>query len=85
MTLPEVLKAEIRKLVSPLKKEEELIEILRRRLTKREYKLLNALCEEISLDERSRSVNLDPESCEVLHRKLTKKLNREKLKQELMV
>jgi hypothetical protein len=67
-----ILNSYIRKLIKPLRSEEELIEILKKRLTKKEYKLLNDISQEI-------------ETSTELTTKLIKKLNQEKLKQELMI
>jgi len=72
------LNSQIRKLVRPLKDDENLVSVLKLRLTKKEYKILikNASKEEL---------NMDLESFNKAKAKLTKKLNQEKLKQELMV
>jgi len=72
------LDGQIRKLVRPLKDDELLLSILKIRLTKKEYKLLinNA---------SNKDLNMNLESYEKLKSKLTKKLNQEKLKQELMI
>ncbi len=84
-TLINELEKQIRKLIKPLRAEEELIEVLRKRLTKKEYKLLNFIVLEKSEAETITKLNLDKESYDKLYIKLTKKLNQEKLKQELMV
>ncbi|SFV50646.1 hypothetical protein MNB_SV-9-298 [hydrothermal vent metagenome] len=72
------LDGQIRKLVRPLKDDELLLSVLKIRLTKKEYKLLinNA---------SNKDLNMNLESYEKLKSKLTKKLNQEKLKQELMI
>ena len=84
-TLINELEKQIRKLIKPLKMEEELIEVLRKRLTKKEYKLLNSIVLQKSELETITLLNLDKGSYDKLCIKLTKKLNQEKLKQELMV
>ncbi len=84
-TLINELEKQIRKLIKPLKMEEELIEVLRKRLTKKEYKLLNSIVLQKSESETITLLNLDKGSYDKLSIKLTKKLNQEKLKQELMV
>jgi hypothetical protein len=83
-TLREELEKHIRKLILPLKAEEDLMEILRKRLTKKEYKLLKAMALEIPETETMTVLNLDEESYGRVKKKLIKKLNQEKLKQELM-
>ena len=75
----------IKKLINPLKDEESLIPILRKRLTKREYKLLTMMADRESTEEVERKLKLGQEAIVVLHAKLIKKLNQEKLKQEIMV
>jgi len=84
-TLTDILEEIIRKLIKPLKSEEELKEVLKKRLTKKEYKLLESIVLGIDEEQRIESLNLDKESYKKLLIKLTKKLNQEKLKQELMV
>ena len=75
----------IKKLIKPLKDEETLIPILRKRLTKKEYKLLTMMSQRESTEEVEKKLNLGQEAIIVLQAKLIKKLNQEKLKQELMV
>ncbi len=72
------LNTKIRKLVRPLKDDEYLISVLKIRLTKKEYKILihNA---------SNKELNMNLENFNKAKDKLTKKLNQEKLKQELMV
>jgi len=72
------LQSQIRKLVRPLKDDEDLMSVLKVRLTKKEYKILikNA---------SNRELNMNLENFNKAKEKLTKKLNQEKLKQELMV
>lgn len=75
----------IRKLIHPLKEESELREVLKTRLTKKEFKLLQGWAEETSQTKIMESLNLDEEKYGELSTKLIKKLNQEKLKQEIMV
>ena len=72
------LNTQIRKLVRPLKDDEHLMSVLKVRLTKKEYKILinNA---------SNKELNMNLENFNKAKDKLTKKLNQEKLKQELMV
>jgi DNA-binding CsgD family transcriptional regulator len=75
----------IRKLILPLKEENELREVLKLRLTKKEFKLLQSWVDETSKAEISEKLNLDEEKYKELSNKVIKKLNQEKLKQEMMV
>lgn len=75
----------IRKLILPLKEENELREVLKVRLTKKEYKLLQAWSQNVQQSEIIEQLNLDEEKYGELSTKLIKKLNQEKLKQEIMV
>lgn len=68
----------------PLKNEEDLVKILRKRLTKKEYKLLKAMALETPEAQTCITLNLDMENYTKMKNKLIKKLNQEKLKQELM-
>jgi DNA-binding CsgD family transcriptional regulator len=74
----------IRKLVGTLKEEEALTSVLKARLTKKEYKLLLGWAEGTAIEEISKRLKLDEESYGTLSEKLIKKLNQEKLKQELV-
>jgi hypothetical protein len=79
------VKKHIRKLILPLKEENELKEVLKLRLTKKEFKLLQSWVEETPKTEMLEKLNLDEEKYQELSTKLVKKLNQEKLKQEMMV
>jgi DNA-binding CsgD family transcriptional regulator len=61
-----------------------MIPILRKRLTKKEYKYLQMISQESTMEEICEKLGLTPEEIESLKEKLIKKLNQEKLKQELM-
>jgi len=74
----------IRKLTGELKKEALLLPILKARLTKREYKLLLGWAAGEAQEAPSSHPGLDAEGQEALSQKLVKKLNQEKLKQELV-
>ena len=78
------LQKHIRKLVGTLKEDEALLLVLKARLTKREYKLLTGWAEGISPEEISQKLKLDEAAYTELSAKLIKKLNQEKLKQELV-
>ncbi len=80
----QTLKKHIRKLVGNLKEEEALLSVFKARLTKKEYKLLLGWAAGSSADEISKILKLEEESYAALSAKLIKKLNQEKLKQELV-
>ena len=82
-TLQEEVTKHIKKLVHPLKEEEELREALKVKLTKKEFKLLNAWAEETPIDALKTKLNLDEERYSELSAKLIKKLNQEKIKQAM--
>jgi len=84
-TLNKELEKHIRILIKPLKEEKELKEVLKVKLTKKEFKLLKSWADGTSQDEVSEKLNLDEERYGELSIKLIKKLNQEKIKQELMV
>jgi len=74
----------IKKLIGTLKEEEALLAILKARLTKREYKLLLGVADGLAPEEIMQNLKLDTESYQTIDAKLLKKLNQEKLKQELV-
>lgn len=82
-TLQEEVTKHIKKLVRPLKEEEELRETLKIKLTKKEFKLLNAWAEDALLESLKEKLNLDEARYEALSAKLIKKLNQERIKQEI--
>lgn len=84
-TLREETEKHIRKLILPLKEEQELKEVLKVRLTKKELKLLQGWAEGTPQAELMAELHLDEEKYGELSTKLIKKLNQEKLKQEIMV
>jgi len=73
----------ILKPVGVLKGDDELVPVLKARLTKREYKLLLAMSEGLSQEETFERLKLDNQSYLQLLNKLNKKLNQERIKQEL--
>lgn len=75
----------IKKLVNPLKDEDELLEALKVKLTKKELKLLKAWAQETSVQEIQTKLSLDEERYGELSSKLIKKLNQEKIKQAICV
>ena len=75
----------IRKLIQPLKEEDELRAVLKVKLTKKEFKVLNNWANDEKLQALLEKLSLDEERYNELSTKLIKKLNQEKLKQEMMI
>jgi hypothetical protein len=75
----------VRKLIKPLKDEDELKKVLKVKLTKKEFKVLNAWANEDDIKPLLEKLSLDEERYGELSLKLIKKLNQEKLKQEMMI
>ena len=77
------IKKHIKKLIHPLKDEEELLAVLKVKLTKKELKLLKLWAEESPLSDIQSSLNIDEKRYADLSLKLIKKLNQEKIKQAI--
>ena len=75
----------IKKLIRPLKDEDELRAVLKVKLTKKEFKVLNCWAKDEELKPLLEKLSLDEKRYEELSSKLIKKLNQEKLKQEMMI
>jgi len=75
----------IRKLIKPLKEEDELRAVLKVKLTKKEFKVLNCWANDDELKPLLEKLGMDEERYGELSVKLIKKLNQEKLKQEMMI
>jgi len=84
-TLNQEIEKHIKKLVHPLKDEDELLAVLKLKLTKKELKLLKAWAEVTSQKEIQSSLHLDEERYGELSTKLIKKLNQEKIKQAMCI
>jgi len=84
-TLNQEIEKHIKKLVNPLKEPEELLAVLKVKLTKKELKLLKSWADEISVNEIQTVLNLDEEHYGSLSTKLIKKLNQEKIKQAICI
>lgn len=74
----------IDKLVGTLRSDEQIKEILKRKFTKKEFKVFVAMEEGKSIEEIQLMVNDDAESVQKHYKVACKKLNQEKLKQELV-
>ena len=85
MTLTTLLQTNIKKLTAPLKNEDELIEILKRKLTKKEFKVLMLTVENIPKEEQLKKLLLDEKRHNEIKTKMFKKVNFNDLKEELMV
>ncbi len=81
--LKDEVESHIRKLISPLKDEKELKSILKVKLTKKEFKVLNSWANHDDLETLKDKLGIDEERYTELSLKLIKKLNQEKLKQEI--
>ena len=84
-TLNQEIEKHIKKLVNPLKDSDELLEVLKLKLTKKELKLLKSWAEETPQKEVEESLHLDEERYAELSTKLIKKLNQEKIKQAICI
>ena len=82
-TLTQEVTKHIHKLIHPLKPEDELKEALKVKLTKKEFKLLNAWANGDDIEHLKERLNLDDARYEELSTKLVKKLNQERIKQAL--
>ena len=83
LTLSIEIEKHIKKLVNPLKDEDELLKSLKVKLTKKELKLLKAWAEGADIEEVQKELSLDDERYAELSAKLIKKLNQEKTKQAI--
>jgi len=81
----EELKKIIKKLSYPLKDDDELREALKRKLTKKEFKLLEYRVYSATRIEIQDKLNVDSDRLEDIEKRLIQKLNFEKIKYELMV
>ena len=83
MNYTEAVTKHIKVLVNDLKGEQQLIEALKRKLTKKEFKVFTALESGISREEALVELRLDATRLDEIEKALHKKLNQEKIKQEL--
>lgn len=84
-TLNKEVEKHINKLIHPLKEPEELLEVLKVKLTKKEFKLLKSWAEGMTQEEIQTNLHLDEERYGELSTKLIKKLNQEKIKQAMCI
>ena len=83
--LRDELERQIRKLVTPLRNEDELREVLKVKLTKKEFKIFKVWAEEEPIEPLLEKLGMSEERYGELSLKLIKKLNQEKLKQLLSI
>jgi hypothetical protein len=83
--LTDELTKHIRKLIKPLKYEDELATILKVKLTKKEFKIFKNWANNENLTELLEKLSIDDERYISIKEKLIKKINQEKLKQEIMI
>ncbi|WP_321313034.1 hypothetical protein [Halarcobacter sp.] len=84
MNLTKSLLFNIDKLVGTLKTEEELKEVLKRKFTKKEFKVFVAMEDKKDIKEIAKLINDEEERVEELYKAACKKLNQEKIKKELV-
>ncbi|QKF83409.1 hypothetical protein CRV08_11875 [Halarcobacter ebronensis] len=85
MNLQKSLLFNIEKLVGTLKDEEELKEVLKRKFTKKEFKVFVAMEEKKDIKEIATLINDEESRVEELYKSACKKLNQEKIKKELII
>ncbi len=83
MTIYDMLKADIKILNRELKCADEILEILKKRLTKKEYKYYMMRMEGVEKELMQKELKADDERFEEIETTTIKKLNSEKLKYEL--
>ncbi len=84
MNFRKALICNIEKLVGDLKDEKELKEILKRKFTKKEYKVFVASEEGQDFEQICELIDEKLERVEELHKSAIKKINQEKIKKELV-
>lgn len=78
------LQKDINKLVGELKSEEQLTEILKKKLTKKEFKYFKMKIENSSDELMKEELHCDQERFEEIKKQTILKLNQEKIKKELI-
>lgn len=82
--LTEQLKKDMKKIVGDFNSEAMMVEILKKRLTKKEFKFYRLRCEDASEAQMLDTLRCDKERLEEIQKQTILKLNQEKLKNELM-
>lgn len=84
MNFTDSLLKHIDKLVGTLKDEDGLKEVLKRKFTKKEYKVFVSIEEGNSIENTAKELNEETDRIEELYKKACKKVNQELFKQELV-
>lgn len=84
MTFTNSIAAKIKKLVGELKSEEQLREVLKRKFTKKEFKVFIAMEDKEDIKAIAKEINNDEKRVEEIYKAACKKLNQEILKRELV-
>lgn len=83
-TFTQSLMFNIDKLVGTLKGEEQLKEVLKKKFTKKEYKVFIALESKEEKSAVAKELKIEEDRIDELYKSARKKLNQEKIKQELV-
>jgi len=78
------LLGDIKKLVGALKEEDELVKILKKRLTKKEFRYYKLKVESVTKEEMIQELSVDNERFDEIATQTIHKLNQEKIKKELV-
>jgi len=78
------LQKDINKIVGNLNEEEKLIEVLKRKLTKKEFKYYKLKIQDTNEDEIIAQLKCDKQRFEQIKKQTILKLNQEKIKKELV-
>lgn len=84
MNITDAILKNIDKLVGSLRSEEQLTEVLKRKFTKKEFKVFVAKAEGKSIEEIKTIISDNDERIEELYKNACKKLNQELFKNELI-
>jgi hypothetical protein len=81
----EELEKDIKKIVGLLKGEEQIIEILKKKLTKKEFKYYKMKIDDIDETTIAKELQCDAERFDAIKKQTILKLNQEKIKKELIL
>ncbi len=84
MNYTEAVLSNIDKLVGTLKPEKELVETLKRKFTKKEFKVFTAFENGLTVEEIQEDLKDDEDRINEIYKAAIKKLNQEKVKKELI-
>jgi len=79
------LNKDIKKLVGILKDEEQIAEVLKRKLTKKEFKYFKLKIENVDEATMQKELQCDGERFDAIKKQTILKLNQEKIKKELVL